>query len=572
MQVRNAVESDRPWIHALRHRVYAEELGQHPVNDEGELRDALDEHAIVYLVAADDDGPVGFVSLTPPWVGRYSLDKYLDRDVLPVLDEPDVFEVRILTVEPGRRSSGVATLLMYAAMRWIAGRAGRTIVAMGRDDVLDLYRHVGLSPSGRVVTSGAVEYEVMTAEVADLTALALGPFADLVARWRAEVDWLVDTPFEPRPDECEHGGASFGAIGTDFRTLERRAEVVVADVLDAWFPPAPAALEMLAADPGWVARSSPPTDADGVLRAVAQARSLPVESLAVGAGSSDLVFRAFTSWLRPGSRVLLVDPSYGEYAHVTERVIGCLVDRYRLHHEDDWHLDPARLAATVEAGGYDLVVVVNPNNPTGRHVPGTDLRAAIESTSGRTRWWVDEAYLGYVGLEDSLAGLAAHDPRVVVCTSLSKMYALSGLRAAFLVAAPPVAAHLRRLTPPWQLGLAAQLAAVAALGDADHYRPLWWRTHVLRASLVAALSRVDGIEAGDSVANFVTLRLPVDGPSASAFVHRCRRDGVYLRDLSPLSVAYEGRTVRTAVRDEQDNARIVEACTRAMADLRGAGR
>lgn len=567
MQVRNATTEDRAWIHELRHRVYAEELGQHPVNPDGVLVDALDGRN-VYLVAADADGPVGFVSLTPPWAGSFGLDKYLTRAELPLLEEPDVFEVRILTVEPGHRSAGVATLLMYAAMRWIAGRAGRTIVAMGRDDLLGLYRGVGLEPTGRVITSGTVRFEVMTASVAELTALALGPFGSLVQQWRDEVDWQVDTPFAPRADGCEHGGASFGAIGTDFRTLERRREVVVADVLDAWFPPSPHAQAALTEDVAWMTRSSPPTDAGGLIDAIAEARDLPVESLAVGAGSSDLVFRAFGHWLTRDSRVLLVDPGYGEYAHVTERVVGCRVDRFRLHHAEGWRLDTERLAATVRDGSYDLVVVVNPNNPTGRHAPAAELRAAIEASPETTRWWVDEAYVGYVGLHASLAPFAATDPRLVVCTSMSKMYALSGVRAAYLVAEPGVAATMRRLTPPWQVGLPAQLAAVAALRDVDHYPPLWQRTHDLRAALVADLAVLDEVEVESSVANFVCLRLPADGPSAARFVEQCRRDDVYLRDLSPLSPSYEGRTVRIAVREEAENARIVAACVRALEVLR----
>ena len=86
MQVRHATPHDLAWAHELRHRVYAEELGQHPVQPEGVLRDALDD-SNVYLVAADEEGPAGFVSLTPPWVGRYSLDKYVDRREL--LDRVD---------------------------------------------------------------------------------------------------------------------------------------------------------------------------------------------------------------------------------------------------------------------------------------------------------------------------------------------------------------------------------------------------------------------------------------------------------------------------------------------------
>jgi histidinol-phosphate/aromatic aminotransferase/cobyric acid decarboxylase-like protein len=256
-----------------------------------------------------------------------------------------------------------------------------------------------------------------------------------------------------------------------------------------------------------------------------------------------------------------MDPGYGEYAHVTERVIGCHVDRFRLRREDDWRIDPAALADVVERGGYDLVVVVNPNNPTGRHAPAAELRAVIAGSPETTRWWIDEAYLGYVDLDESLADLASTDLRVVVCTSLSKMYALSGMRAAYLVAEPSVATELRRWTPPWPVSLPAQMAAVAALGQPDYYRDRWQRTHELRAKLAAELAGLDDdLVADEGVSNFVNLVLPVDGPSAATFVAECRRHDVYLRDLSPMSSQYEGRTVRTAVKTPDENARIVAAC------------
>ncbi|MFC9288950.1 aminotransferase class I/II-fold pyridoxal phosphate-dependent enzyme [Streptomyces sp. NPDC057052] len=559
LQLRAATTEDLAWIHELRHRVYAEELGQHAPDPTGRLRDGLDGDN-VYLVVACGAARVGFVSLTPPWTGRYGLDKYLTRDELPLLTEGDVFEVRILTVEPRWRATAAAPLLMYAALRWIAARGGRRVVAMGRTELLGMYLSAGLRPSGRAVRSGALTFEVLTGGVAELTRVTTDRHRTLVERLRSVVDWRLDVPFAPGPDGCEHGGASFTAIGADFRTLHRRHEVVAADVLDAWFPPAPGVRAALAEDPVWMARTSPPTGAEGLSAEIAVARGLPAGTLAVGAGSSDLIFRAFGRWLTPRSRVLLMDPGYGEYAHVTERVVGCRVDRFRLRREDGWRIDPARLSAVVGSGRYDLVVVVNPNNPTGRHAPAAELRSLIAAAPARTRWWIDEAYLGYVDPAESLAGLAATDPRVVVCTSLSKMYALSGVRAAYLVAVPDTAAEVRRWTPPWAVGLPAQLAAVAALRDPAHYGACWLRTHELRRRLARELaesSRTVVVE--ESVANFLSVTLPPGGPSAARLVDACRRHGVYLRDLSPLSPEYQGRTVRIAVRDTAENARIVAA-------------
>ncbi|MGW3655617.1 aminotransferase class I/II-fold pyridoxal phosphate-dependent enzyme [Streptomyces sp. NPDC005151] len=568
LQLRTATPEDLEWIHELRHRVYAQELGQHVPDPSGRLRDGLDGDN-VYLVAARGAARIGFVSLTPPWLGRYGLEKYLIRDELPLLADDDLFEVRVLTVEPSWRATAAAPLLMYAALRWIAVRGGRRVVAMGRSELLDMYLAAGLRPVGRTVHSGAVTFEVLTGSVTELTRLAMDRYGTTLERLRSAVDWRLDVAFAPRPDGCEHGGASFTAIGTDFRNLHRRQRIVAADVLDAWFPPAPGVRAALAEDPAWAARTSPPTGAEGLLAEIATVRALPTETLAVGAGSSDLIFRAFGQWLTPESRVLLMDPGYGEYAHVTEKVIGCRVDRFRLRREDGWRIDPDRLSDAVRSGGYDLVVVVNPNNPTGRHAPVAELRSLIAAAPARTRWWIDEAYLGYVGLTESLADLAATDPRVVVCSSLSKMYALSGMRAAYLVAEPATAALLRRWTPPWPVSLPAQLAAVAALRDPAYYNDRWLRTHALRQQLAAELARLDeNVIVEEAVANFLTVTLPTGGPSAAQVVNECRRHDVYLRDLSPLSSRYQGRSVRIAVKDTAENARIVAAFHASLDGLR----
>lgn len=558
--VRLGTSTDRDWIFRLRHTVYAEELGQHSGNPAGRLSDDLDDRGVGYLVATCDGSPVGFVSITPPWVGRWSLDKYLSRVDLPLLDAPDVFEVRILTVAAPWRGTGAAALLMYAALRWVQSRGGRQVVAMGRAELAGMYGAAGLSPTGHTVVSGAVTFDVMSGHVATLADLTQRRYAPVLNRLGDAVDWRLDVPMRPGSDGCAHGGASFDGIGADFRRLHRRREVVAADVLDAWFAPAPGVLQALAEDPAWQARTSPPVAAEGLRAQIAAARGVPADSLTLGAGSSDLLFRAFREWLTPASRVLLVDPSYGEYAHLATDVIGCRVDRLAIGPADGWRIDLERFADTLAGADYDLAVLVNPNNPTGGQLPVQALHDMLGRVPARTRIWVDEAYVGYAGWDQSLASSAADRPNLVVCTSMSKMYALSGMRVAYLVSDPATAASLRRWTPPWPVSLPAQLAAVAALRDPAYYSARWAETAMLRADLAAALRAVDPTAVIDeAVANFLLITLPTGGPSAAEVVAACRRDDVYLRDLSPMSPAFQGRTIRVAVKDPAGNARIVAA-------------
>ena len=244
-------------------------------------------------------------------------------------------------------------------------------------------------------------------------------------------------------EACYHGGAFFDAIGREFDHLERIADVINADVLDAWFPPSPLVTEALSEHLEWAARTSPPTASEGLTAQIARRRGVPPSSILAGAGSSDLIFLALPRWLTPSSRVLTTDPSYGEYAHVLENVVGCSVTRFELRREDNYAVDLDGLETALEAE-YDLVVLVNPNNPTGQHVPRRSMEYLLRRAPASTLFWVDETYVDYVAEQESLEGFAAERSNVVVCKSMSKAYALSGLRVGYLCAHPRIVESLSR--------------------------------------------------------------------------------------------------------------------------------
>ncbi|MBW8875099.1 MAG: aminotransferase class I/II-fold pyridoxal phosphate-dependent enzyme [Acidobacteria bacterium] len=546
---------DREAIYRLRHAVYAAELGQHSTNPEGRLRDGLDD-CNEYVVATEGGELAGFVSLTPPGGASYSIDKYFAREDVPVAFDDGLWEVRLLTVPPGRRGRALAFLLMYAAFRRVESRGGARIVAIGRRELLGFYRKAGLRPLGPRAQAGRVTYELMTATLAGLRTAAVR-FEPLLHRLRRTLDWELDVPFQE--EACFHGGAFFTAIGETFETLERRDHVVNADVLDAWFPPAPGALRTLADHLPWLLRTSPPTDGRGLIQVIAEVRGVPAGSLALGAGSSSLIFLAFRQWLTPASRVLLPDPTYGEYAHVLERVVGCRTDRLRLARAGGYRLDPEELLSRLRRRRYDLVVLVNPNNPTGQLLPQAGVASLLAAVPAHTRVWIDEAYIDYAGSEESVERLAAASGNVVVCKSLSKVYSLSGARAAYLCGPPALARELRSLTPPWAVSLPAQVAAVAALRDPAYYAGRYRQTAELRQDLVASLREVlPGAEILAGVANYVLCLLPRRGPDAATVCERCRGRGVFLRDSGATSAVLGRHALRVAVKDEVTNRRVVE--------------
>jgi len=111
-----ASDSDRNSIYALRHEVYAEELHQHSTTHNRMLTDSLDGFN-EYIVAKVDGQLVGFISITPPGFGRYSIDKYLARENADLSFDEGLYEIRILTVARPHRGARLAAALMYAAGR-----------------------------------------------------------------------------------------------------------------------------------------------------------------------------------------------------------------------------------------------------------------------------------------------------------------------------------------------------------------------------------------------------------------------------------------------------------------------
>lgn len=250
--------------------------------------------------------------------------------------------------------------------------------------------------------------------------------------------------------------------------------------------------------------------------------------------------------------MLILDPMYGEYAHVLERVTGCRVDRFQLSRERHYDVDCDALADALRSG-YDCVILVNPNSPTGRHIARQEMQALLATVPRRTRVWIDETYVEYAGPFESLESFAVASSNVVICKSMSKVYALSGVRAAYLCGPVPLVEELRAITPPWAVSLPAQIAAIEALRSGSYYGGRWAETHRLRERLATDLATL-GWSIVPGCANFLLCHLPQDQPEATVLIDACRRQRLFLRNVASMSSCFDARTVRIAVKDAATNA------------------
>lgn len=352
-----------------------------------------------------------------------------------------------------------------------------------------------------------------------------------------------------------HGGDFFQAIGEEFGELWRSREVISADVLDAWYDPAPGVLESLNEHLPWLVKTSPPTHGEGLVRVISKARQIHSDCLAIGSGSSSLSYLALPRLLSPGSKAVILDPTYGEYAHLFGNVLGLDLHRVALDPEREFMPDVEEITQAAE--GASIVILVNPNSPTGVSMSKGNLVKLLGSLGKDTLLWLDETYVDFDPDCPTLEQMAAEDKRLIVSKSMSKYYALSGMRVGYLACHPAVARQFRELSPPWSVGLLAQVAAVRALEDPGYYRTTAEATAANREELTRGLAAIPGVRPFRSVANFILMRL--EGVTSAALTESTAKRGVFLRDCDSLSEWFGGRYVRTAVKDRESNRRIVDA-------------
>jgi histidinol-phosphate/aromatic aminotransferase/cobyric acid decarboxylase-like protein len=182
----------------------------------------------------------------------------------------------------------------------------------------------------------------------------------------------------------------------------------------------------------------------------------------------------------------------------------------------------------------------------------------LRKVPATTRVWIDETYVEYAGVDQSLERFAASSQNIVVCKSMSKIYALSGVRSAYLFGPSQLVEELSAITPPWAVSLPGQVAAVAALQDWDYYARRVAETHDLRNQLEEELSAFEGWEIIPGIANFVLCHLPDGGPDAAEIVKQCRVHGLFLRDAGAMGRILGTHALRIAVKDDATNQLILK--------------
>ncbi len=299
----------------------------------------------------------------------------------------------------------------------------------------------------------------------------------------------------------------------------------------------------------------PDPDCTELVTLLARRHQVAPDEIVVGNGSTE-IFHALARALT-FDRALIPVPSYLDYAaamHAAGREVSLL----ELKEGDAFALDFQALEAELRGG--DVVLLGQPNNPTGRALDDEALLALVARHT-TTTFVIDEAFADFMAGYRSLAGRSPAN--TIVVRSLTKFYAIPGLRLGFAVAAAATARQIREQILPWSVSVLAQEAGAALLADDDYARRSIALVESERRRLSDELAKLAGLYVYPSVTNFLLVRLDRDRPSAPELADRLLREGIAIRTFTDQQ-HLDRRFFRVAVRTAAENARLCEALAAAL--------
>ena len=298
----------------------------------------------------------------------------------------------------------------------------------------------------------------------------------------------------------------------------------------------------------------PDPEAGKLVTALAASHQIDPDQVIVGNGASELLY--LLPQVLKHKRVLLPVPSYDDYTAMTQ-IPGMEVDTLPLQAKNGFRLDISLLATTLKDD--HLVIIGHPNNPTGKLC---DTPALLELILQRPRNYfiVDESFIDFTEPEHSLRW---HRPdNLSIVQSMTKSWAIPGLRLGYALAHRDVVTAMRRLRPDWSVNTIAQAVGVRALQDHDFLRQTREYVGRQRLSLFAQLESMQGLHPFSGDANFLLVRIDHPNVDASILAQKLLQKGIMIRNCTNFQ-GLDNRYFRVAVRTAEEQQRLcaeLEGC------------
>ena len=275
------------------------------------------------------------------------------------------------------------------------------------------------------------------------------------------------------------------------------------------------------------------------------------ENIILGNGAIELIY-LFARSMGPGKAVI-IQPTFNEYERAL-KLYGWDVVHHVLTAADNFTINPEALAAVIKNEKPQAVFLCNPNNPTGRVYGNDFIREMLEHSAPEISWFLDESFMDFSDESGSLSLVKEAKQRVFILKSLTKFYALPGLRIGYGVGMAPIIAKMEGFKEPWTINALGLIAATAVYDEKDYAEQTKTYIKAERQRVFEALNQIESLKVYPSGADFHLCRL-LQGTVAELQI-ALEKEGMSLRTCEDF-IGLDHTYFRIAIKKEADNTKLL---------------
>ena len=283
---------------------------------------------------------------------------------------------------------------------------------------------------------------------------------------------------------------------------------------------------------------------------------VPAEHILVGGGATELISR-FIQCILP-KKAMLLSPTYSEYEREIKLSGGELIPYY-LEPDQEFRLDLPAFCSALDAS-FDLLILCNPNNPTGSVLRHDELHIILEHCKKQDiSVMIDETYVEFA---ENIADVTAipftqQYENLFVLRGISKFFAAPGLRFGYAVTGSQRIRDVIQSTKnPWTINSLAASAGASMFSDEEYIRRTKEFISSERKRLVSILMEEPGLHVYPPAANFILMKILKDGLTSFEVFEHLIKDGLMLRDCSSFE-GLDGQFIRFCFSASENNDRLV---------------
>ncbi|MEE9366137.1 MAG: histidinol-phosphate transaminase [Dehalococcoidales bacterium] len=248
------------------------------------------------------------------------------------------------------------------------------------------------------------------------------------------------------------------------------------------------------------------------------------DNIIAGSGTTELIRLIALAYFSKGDEILLLEPTYGEY-ELAGQLVGANVVKHWSRAEDGFVPQIEEVIELINQHCPKALFICNPNNPTGRYLSRPEIEKILAAI-GDGLLVLDEAYLSFVETPWASIELISRG-NVVLLRSMTKDYALTGLRLGYAIAGKEIINTLRRVCPPWNVNVVAQRVGVRVLENEEALDESRQKIREAKQFFLKGLSQL-GLPPVPSDTHYFLVRTG----DAEAFRAQLLKHGIQVRDCT----------------------------------------